>query len=156
MDWIGIRKAEPDDAENVARLVNLAFRRERFFTEDDRTDPESVRKLLQKGAFLLAEEAGALVGCVYVEVRGERGYFGMLAVDPALQRSGHGSRLVTAAEEHCRAAGCRFMDLTLVNLRRELPDYYRKRGYVDDGTEPFITDARLKMPCHLIRMTKPL
>ena len=156
MARIAIRKAEPNDAENVVRLVNLAFRRERFFTEDDRTNPESVRNLLQKGAFLLAEEAGALLGCVYVEVRGQRGYFGMLAVDPALQRAGLGSRLVTAAEEYCRASGCSFMDLTLVNLRRELPGYYRKRGYVDDGTEPFITAARLKMPCHLVKMTKPL
>ena len=76
----------------------------------------------------------ALAGCVYAELRGERGYFGLLAVDPQRQRCGIGARLIAAAEEHCRAAGCRFMDLTFVNLRQELPGYYRSLGYVENGT----------------------
>jgi N-acetylglutamate synthase-like GNAT family acetyltransferase len=82
------RTAQLDDAENIARLVNAAFRPERFFVAADRTNPEKVRALMQKGKFLLTEEAGVLTGCVYVELRGERGYFGLLAIDPALQRSG--------------------------------------------------------------------
>jgi GNAT superfamily N-acetyltransferase len=150
------RLAEPQDAEDIASLVNAAFRAERFFTDDDRTNPEKVRALLQKGKFILAEEAEELAGCVYVEVRGQRGYLGLLAVDPVRQGSGLGSFLIAAAEEHCRAAGCRFMDLTLVNLRTELPGYYQRHGYVENGTEPFVTEARLKQPCHLVRMTKPL
>jgi GNAT superfamily N-acetyltransferase len=150
------RLAEPQDAEDIASLVNAAFLSERFFTDDNRTNPEKVRALLQKGKFILAEEAGGLAGCVYVEVRGQRGYFGLLAVDPVRQGSGLGSFLIAAAEEHCRAAGCRFMDLTLVNLRTELSGYYQRHGYVENGTEPFVTDARLKLPCHLVKMTKLL
>jgi GNAT superfamily N-acetyltransferase len=116
-----------------------------------------VRALLEKGKFLLAEDAGVLVACVYVELRGERGYFGLLAVDPARQRTGMGSRMVDAAEDYCRAAGCRFMDLTTVNLRKELPGYYRRRGYVENGTLPFPADQHPpKMPCHLVKMTKSL
>jgi predicted N-acetyltransferase YhbS len=124
------RAAEPKDAENIERLVNSAFRPERFFIDADRTDPDKVRALLLKGKFLLAEDSGVLAGCVYLEARGERGYFGFLAVDPVRQRSGFGSRLIAAAEDHCRDAGCRFMDLTVVNLRTELPPYYRRLGYV--------------------------
>ena len=150
------RIAQLEDAENIARLVNVAFRRERFFIDADRTDPEKVRALLQKGKFLLAEEAGALAGCVYVEVRGKRGYFGLLAVDPALQRSGLGSRLVAAAEEYCCAAGCQFMDLTIVNLRTELPGFYHRLGYVESGTLPFPSEQEANQPCHLVRMSKPL
>src|SRR5208282_4861531 len=98
------RPAVSADAENIARLVNNAFRPERFFIDGDRTNPDKVRALLQKGTFLLAEEAGTLVGCVYVELRGERGYFGLLSVDPAQQRTGMGTQLIKAAETYCRAA----------------------------------------------------
>jgi N-acetylglutamate synthase-like GNAT family acetyltransferase len=154
---ITTRAAEPADAENIAHLVNDAFRPERFFIDADRINPEKVRALLEKGKFLLAEEAGNLIACVYMELRGERGYFGLLAVDPARQRAGMGSRLIEAAEDYCRAAGCRFMDLTTVNLRKELPGYYRQRGYVENGTLPFPDDQRPpKVPCHLVKMSKPL
>ncbi len=122
VDPIRTRTASSADAENIAALVNAAFRPERFFIDADRTNPDKVRALLEKGKFLLAEEAGKLVGSVYVELRGERGYFGLLAVDPARQRAGMGSGLVEAAEHYCRAAGCLFMDLTIVNLRKEYPD----------------------------------
>jgi N-acetylglutamate synthase-like GNAT family acetyltransferase len=150
------RTADLEDAENIARLVNAAFRPERFFIDADRTNPDKVRDLLQKGEFLLAEQSGMLAGCVYVELRGERGYFGLLAVDPALQRSGLGSRLVAAAEEYCRAAGCKSMDLTIVNLRTELPGFYHRFGYVESGTLPFPSDQHPNQPCHLVRMSKPL
>ncbi len=152
-----MRNAETVDAESIVRLVNTAFRPERFFSDADRTNPEKVRALFEKGKFLLAEEAGVLVACVYVELRGDRGYFGLLAVDPGRQRAGLGSRLVDAAEDYCRAAGCHFMDLTTVNLRKELPGYYRRRGYVENGTLPFPADHHPpKMPCHLVKMSKSL
>jgi GNAT superfamily N-acetyltransferase len=150
------RTADFADAENIARLVNAAFLIERFFIDADRTNPDKVRELLAKGKFLLVEEADALVGCVYVELRGERAYFGLLAVDPGRQGTGLGSSLVEAAEAHCRAAGCLFMDLTTVNLRKELPAYYQRLGYVENGTLPFPEDCHPKMPCHLVTMSKSL
>ncbi|MGA9965360.1 MAG: GNAT family N-acetyltransferase [Terriglobales bacterium] len=150
------RTAQLEDAENIARLVNAAFRPERFFIDADRTNPEKVRVLMQKGKFLLTEEAGVLTGCVYAELRDERGYFGLLAVDPALQRSGIGSRLIAAAEEYCRAEGCRFMDLTIVNLRIDLPPFYCRLGYLESGTLPFPSEQDANQPCHLVRMSKPL
>lgn len=151
------RTAELDDASRIASLVNVAFRPERFFIDADRTNPEKVRDLLEKGKFLLAENAGALAGCIYVELRGQRGYFGLLAVDPALQRSGLGSLLVAAAEQYCRVAGCQFMDLTIVNLRTELPGFYQRLGYVESGILPFPSDQSApNQPCHLVQMSKPL
>ena len=157
LDQLGFCAAATADAERIAALVNDAFRPERFFIDGDRTNPEKVRALLEKGKFFLAEEAGKLVGCVYVEVRGERGYFGLLSVDPARQKGGLGSRLVKAAEEYCRAAGCRFIDITMVNVRTPLFTYYRRLGYVEDGTLPFPQEQHApKIPCHLIKMFKAL
>ncbi len=151
-----IRFAEPADAFAIAALVNAAFRPERFFIDTERTNPEKVAALLQTGKFLLLFEDGVLAGCVYTQLRGERGYFGLLAVDPQRQRSGIGARLIAAAEQHCRAASCRFMDLTFVNVRKELPGYYRRFGYTENGTLPFPPEAATKIPVHLVRMSKAL
>jgi GNAT superfamily N-acetyltransferase len=151
-----MRTAEAADAPAIARLVNTAFVSERFFIDGNRTDPEKVAALLQKGKFLLLFENGELVGSIYTEIRGERGYFGLLAVDPRRQRSGIGARLIAAAEALCRSAGCRFMDFTFVNVRKELPGYYQRFGYVESGTAPFPADQVAKMPVHLVRMSKPL
>jgi GNAT superfamily N-acetyltransferase len=151
-----LRTAAPADVDNIVRVVNDAYRRERFFSDENRTNPETVRTLLQKGKFLLLLEESTLLACVYVEVHGERGYFGLLAVDPPRQGAGLGARLIAAAEQDCRAAGCHFMDITVANLRTELPPYYRRFGYVECGTEPFPTDQHPKIPVHLIQMSKPL
>lgn len=156
-DQIAIRTAVPADAENIARLVNAAFGPERFFIDGDRTDPDKVRALLEKGRFFLAEDRETLVGCVYVEIRRERGYFGLLSVDPTRQNGGLGSRLMELAENYCRDAGCRFMDLTMVNLRTPLSDYYKRHGYEENGTLPFPTEQHPpKVPCHLVKMYKCL
>jgi GNAT superfamily N-acetyltransferase len=151
-----MRIAELSDAPAIARLVNDAFRSERFFIDTDRTDPKKVSALLQKGQFLMLLEDEVLAGCVYTELRAERGYLGLLAVEPQRQRSGIGARLIAAAEQQCRSAGCQFMDLTFVNVRQELPAYYRRFGYVETGTLPFPADQVAKIPVHLVRMSKPL
>jgi len=153
---LAMRAAVPADAVAIARVINLAFEVERFFITGDRITVEEVRELLGGGSFLLMESDGALVGCVYVEVRKERGYFGLLSVDPAQQRAGIGRRLVAAAEDHCRSAGCTVMDLQTVNLRTELPPLYRRLGYVEIGTAPFEAPDRVKRPCHFVLMSKTL
>ena len=151
-----MRFAEAANALSIARLVNDAFRTERFFIEADRTNPEKVAALLEKGQFLLLFAGEELAGCQYAEVRAERGYFGLLAVDPKRQRSGLGGHLIAAAEDYCRSAGCRFMDLTFVNVRQELPGYYGRFGYVENGTLPFPAEQIAKIPVHLVRMSKAL
>lgn len=155
-DSLQIRVAASADAPAIARLVNDAFRPERSFATTDRTDPGKVAALLEKGTFLTLFEDEKLAGCVYAELRGDRGYFGLLAVEPQRQRSGIGVRLIAAAEEHCRSAGCRFMDLTFVNVRQELPGYYQRFGYTENGTLPFPADQVSKIPVHLVRMSKSL
>ena len=152
-----VRTASLRDAEKIATLINSAFRpAEGFFLDADRIDHQSVRNLFAKGNFLLGETDGVVAGCVYLELRGERAYLGLLAVDPAHQHSGFGSLLMAAAEENCRRLGCRFMDIQVVNLREDLFGFYRRRGYVETGTCPFPADVETKLPCHFIEMSKPL
>ena len=151
-----LRPATAADAPRIAALVNAAFRVERFFVEGDRISADEVASMMARGSFLLAEDEDALVGCVYAEPRGESGYLGLLSVDPARQAQGVGRFLVAAAEDHCRRAGCRRMDMLIVNLRTELPPFYRRLGYAESGTAPFPDNGRATQRCHFIRMSKPL
>ena len=157
-----LRVAEADDIQTIARLINTAFRIERFFIDGDRINEEMVRGLFGEGKFLLAEDAaggaaaGCVAGCVYVELRGERGYLGLLSVEPARQRAGIGRRLAIAAEDYLRTTGCRAVDLAIVNLRPELLPFYRRLGYTETGTAPFPADKHPKLPCHFITMSKTL
>lgn len=153
---VWLRVAHSADADAIVRLVNQAFQVERFFLDGDRIHLEAVRELLNKGKFLLAEQAGTLVGCVYLEPRGDRFYLGLLSVDPARQRSGVGRLLMRVAEADCRSAGARGIDLQLVSLRTELPGYYRCLGYEENGTAPFPESVQPRQPCYFIKMSKEL
>ena len=150
------RFATESGAESIARVINAAFRVERFFIDRDRTAPDKIRAMLDSGKFLLAEQSGRLAGCVYIERRGDRMYFGLLAVDPSLQKNGLGRKLIDRVENQARQAGCLFVDIRVVDVRAELPPFYRRLGYVETGTEPFVADAVPKIPCHFIKMSKPL
>jgi len=152
---VTIRKAVPQDSETLLRIINEAYLVEHFFVDGDRLAPDTLTRLMGKGTFLIGEDDGRAQACVYVELRGERGYFGLLAVDPTSQHRGWGRGMIAAAEAFCRDAGCVALDINVVNLRAELPPFYTKLGYVQTGTAPF-TDPRARRPCHLIVMTKSL
>lgn len=152
-----VRVAEARDADAIVSIINVAFRlAEGFLIDRDRIDLATVQELLQRGTFLIAEE-NCLCGCVYVEPRdSDRSYLGLLAVDPQVQKSGLGSTLMRAAEAHCAQAGSRFMDLRIVSVRKELPAFYHRHGYVESGTEPFSPGLIPKVPCHFVKMSKSL
>ena len=152
-----IRVATSADAAKITSVINSAFRIvEEFFIDQERISQTEVEELLAKGTFLLAEADDTLNGCVYVELRGERSYLGLLSVDSARQQGGVGSLLMNEAEKYCREQGANFMDILIVNLREDLQPFYRKRGYVENGTTPFPPDVETKMPCHFINMSKVL
>jgi GNAT superfamily N-acetyltransferase len=150
-----VRLASGADIGTLVSLINRAYEIEKFFVEGDRISPAQVAEHLSRGVFLIAEDAGGPAACVYVEINGARGYFGLLSVDPGRQKRGWGRVMVDAAEQHARAAGCTVMDLSVVNLRTELPPFYHRLGYAETGTAPF-TDQRATRPCHFVLMSKNL
>jgi predicted N-acetyltransferase YhbS len=152
-----VRVATPADAARVTAVINAAFRiAEQFFIDGNRITEAEVVHSMKKGAFIVAENEANLHGCVYVELRGDRSYLGLLSVDPSQQQAGLGSLLMHEAEQYCREHGSRNMDIVIVHLREELPAFYRKRGYVETGTSPFPADVPTRIPCHFINMSKPL
>lgn len=152
-----LRIAQIDDAERLTAVINAAFRKaESFLVDRDRVDPETVRGFLEQGEFLVAEDGDDLIGCLYLEKKGERAYLGLLSVDPLRQRAGVGSLLMRGAEEHCANSGCQFIDIRIVSVRRELPGFYQRRGYIESGNETFPAEIETKVPCHFVKMSKKL
>jgi GNAT superfamily N-acetyltransferase len=150
------RVANSSDVDSVVSLVNTAFEVERFFIDGDRVSRTDIEERLISGKFLLAEDGGLALGCVWIKRRGERAYVGLLSVNPSRQGTGLGTRLMRAAEEFARENGCRFMDLQIVNVRTELPGFYRRLGYLEIGIASFSAAVAPKLPCHFVKMSKPL
>lgn len=154
------RRATEADIPALVRLINRAYRIEEFFIIGDRTDEADVRSRMAApdSLFLVIddEEPNRLAGSVYIKVRGERGFFALLSVDPDRQKRGLGRLLVGSVEQYCRAAGCRYLDLDTVNVRAELPGFYHALGFAAVGVAPFPEPTKLKSAAHLVLMSKPL
>ena len=151
-----LRTAGAQDVPAIVALLNAAFAMERDFMDRDRIYPSEVDAYMKAGTYFVVDSrSGALDACMYLERRGDRMYLGMLAVNPLRQGGGLGRQLMMAAEQRAAEAGCQALDIRVVNLRTELPPFYRKLGFVENGTEP-LTDPTLKKPAHFIRMTKPV
>jgi ribosomal protein S18 acetylase RimI-like enzyme len=156
---ISVRRAQPADAPELARLVNRAYEVEQFFVDGDRTTADEIAKLVASGngAFLVLETKGALAAAVYVDPArhpDKGGYIGMLSVDPELQGQGLGKRLVRIAEAMCEAMGAAWVELKIINLREELSRWYKALGYHEVGTAPYPRPA--KQPCHFVEMRRSL
>jgi GNAT superfamily N-acetyltransferase len=156
------RAATLADVNDLVRLINLAYVVEAEIFRSDRTSDADVRdRIARPNAVILAFDdaagtAGTLAGSVYVELRGDRGYFGMLAVDPSQQGRGLGRALVRAAEEYARGRGCTRMDLDVVDLRSGLTSFYGSLGYTAVGEAPYPHPEDTMVPVRLVRMTRPI
>jgi ribosomal protein S18 acetylase RimI-like enzyme len=152
-----VRMADADDKDALVRLINVAFAVEKPIIEGDRIDLERLCDLCRTGKFLLLEEDGQLVSCVYVEVKdSSRGYIGLLGVEPGRQKSGLGRRMIEVAEKYLKNAGCEFADLRVVNVRAELQPIYEKLGYSVTGIAPIPDSIPLKIPSYFTVMSKDL
>src|ERR1700747_602200 len=114
---VRIRPASDADVPALVRLINAAFVVEQVVFDGNRVDDLGVRAYMSGGTFLVAEDSQGLVGCVYIEARGDRSYLGLLSVQPGRQGNGYGRKLVEAAESFARQSGSRTMDLRVISAR---------------------------------------
>jgi GNAT superfamily N-acetyltransferase len=158
-----VRTATLEDREALRRVINDAFGVERRIKKGGRDrlaeDSGELDELLARGTFLVVENEGKFVACVYLEGRGERCYLGLLSVTPAAQGQGLGRVMMEAAESLAREWGCRWIDLRVVSARREgLVPLYDRLGFHEAGTQPY-PDALAEVmvePGHFILMEKQL
>jgi GNAT superfamily N-acetyltransferase len=153
---VSIRIANDSHVQALVRLINAAFVVEQFVFEGNRISADETDAFMKTGRFLIAEDASGFAGCVYMEIRKDRGYLGLLAVDPPRQGTGLGRKLAIAAENYFREAGCCAVDLRVISQRAPLLPFYRHLGYIETGTAPFSPSLQAKVPGHYILMSKSL
>ncbi|MDQ1155452.1 GNAT family N-acetyltransferase [Brevundimonas sp. SORGH_AS_0993] len=154
MSEVAFRAATSNDIAALHPLIERAYRgetakagwtHEADLLFDDRTSAEELASLIADPArvILLAHDGKVLVGCVQVARAGDDlAYLGMLTVEPTLQASGLGRRLLAAAEAQAAARfGAGRIEMTVIHRRTELVAWYRRRGYAPTGeTRPFPVD----------------
>ncbi len=154
-----VRIATVTDIDELVRMINRAFVVESFCVIGDRTNHDDIRGRFDLGTFLVIDDpvnAGRLLASVYVTSGIPRGYLGLLSVDPNAQGRGLSLVMAKAAEDFCRAAGCEWLDLTVVNVRKNLFPLYTRLGFAPFDVMVFPQPAKMRMPLHLVKMTKPL
>jgi len=103
-DWEQVRALILDAFANMDARINPP-------SSALRLTPQSMQADAEKGALLLADHAGELVGCAFARAKGDALYIGKLAVRPRLQGAGIGRRLVDAACEEARRLGLTMLEL---------------------------------------------
>ena len=156
---IQISPLHPDDITDLNKLVNSAYRGETskkgWTTEADlldglRTDEQSLTNLIEHpGSIILkaVDKEDRLVGCVYLQQQQHQLYLGMLTVSPDIQAKGIGKQLLLAAEAYAKEKNCDTVMMTVIDIRHELIDWYKRQGYESTGeTKPFPSDPAFGIP----------
>jgi ribosomal protein S18 acetylase RimI-like enzyme len=147
------------DIDKLIPLVNSAYRGEAskkgWTTEaniiqgESRVDAVSLQEMLNdpNAVILTYRNENEILGCVYLQKQNTDLYLGMFSVNPELQGSGIGKKLLNAAEEHARNKGCNAIVMTVISVRHELIAWYERNGYHDTGErKPFPDDEKFGKP----------
>ncbi|WP_095011338.1 GNAT family N-acetyltransferase [Tsuneonella mangrovi] len=143
---VTFRPATIDDLSALHPVIERAYRgdtarqgwtHEADLLDDTRTDRAELEAIVSdpEQVLLMAEEDGVPIGSVNVVRRSaEVAYLGLLCIEPLRQAGGLGRQLIAAAEEYARSTfGCTTMEMTVLEQRTELIEYYLRRGYQRTG-----------------------
>jgi ribosomal protein S18 acetylase RimI-like enzyme len=144
------RTATIQDVSNIVELVQSAYRGESSrggwtteadFLEGTRTDTQEVSDIIMApdNLILLSVNDHQLLASVHLQKQNDAAYLGMFAVHPAIQNTGLGKALLTNAENTAQQLWqCKRMQMTVITLRKELIEWYERRGYHRTGIlKPF-------------------
>lgn len=159
------RTATPDDVAAVVEVVHAAYRgaptastwtTEAHLLGGQRVDADMVTTTLgDVGRRVIVGISGtdgtdSVVSCCEVSAPDRRGRseLGMFAVDPQRQSGGIGRQTLAEGERQASAWGAAAVELHVIDLRHELIEWYRRRGYAPTGESiPFpYGDERYGLP----------
>ncbi|MGC4093887.1 MAG: GNAT family acetyltransferase [Polyangiaceae bacterium] len=121
---------QPNDEAMVVALWQQAFP-----NEPPANEPRGMiaRKLrVQPELFLVAREAGAVVGALMAGFDGVRGWLHHLAVLPSARRRGIAGALVRAAESKLQGLGCPKVNLQVRADNSAVVAFYESLGYATE------------------------
>jgi len=151
------RNAELTDAQAITELINSVYRgdnaKKGWTSEADllggiRISKERIEQIIAKpdDVILLCIIDGKIAGCVHLEKRKNgKCYLGMLSVDVNYQNAKLGRLILDKSDAYAKDIfGCVQMEIKVISVRKELIDYYLRRGYVLTGqTEKFVVGKHI-------------
>ena len=149
-----IEKATVEDVVELNQLINSAYRgdeakkgwtNEAHLLTGIRIDEKELIGILKSKSsfFLKYAEQKIIKACVLLEKQDSALYLGMLSVMPELQGKGIGKQLLKAAEINAHQLGCSKIYMTVISVRCELIEWYKRHGYFDTGIKkPFPGEGR--------------
>ena len=118
---------------------------------------------LQKENFKLfvLEVDGQILGCIGLTEDADSIEIGSFAILPMHQNSGYGRQLLNFAESFAKQKQYIVrLNMSVLNVRKELLAYYARHGYHDTHkTEPYPLDANVGQPLinlHLVLLSKQI
>ncbi len=144
-----ITKATLQDVSALKVLVNSAYRGETskkgWTTEANllngiRIDENELTEIIEepKSTIFKFQENNQILGCVLLVEKQNKLYLGMLCVNPDLQNSGIGKKILQFANDYAIEKGLPRIVMTVISQRTELISWYNRHGYSDFGErEPF-------------------
>jgi ribosomal protein S18 acetylase RimI-like enzyme len=161
------------DIPSINDLLNLAYRGEvasRTWTNEvhliageTRTSEAELKKLMDQpgSVFIKYCTVGKTIdGCVNLQLHAGKIYLGMLGVSPYKQGAGIGKKLLKAAEEYAQQMKCVSIFMTVISIRAELVDWYKRHGYKDTGEREKLIESAISgqhlQPLELMILEKVL
>ena len=92
-------------------------------------DPQSI---------LIAEDAGVVIGCVFIVEDGWNGFIWRLGVKRSYRKKGVGSLLMQKAEEIIKKRGIKEASLFVDSKNGSLKDWYKKQDYTGSSDWTFM------------------
>jgi ribosomal protein S18 acetylase RimI-like enzyme len=144
-----ITTATLEDATALEKLINSAYRGETSkqgwtteanLLEGKRITLDELTKIIKdkNNTILKYTEYNQIIGSVLLVNKGNKLYLGMLAISPELQNRGLGKKLLQEAEIHASSLGLSKIVMTVISIRENLIEWYKRHGYIDTGVrEPF-------------------
>ena len=144
-----ITRATLQDISELEILVNSAYRgetsRKGWTTEADilegiRIDKKELTEIIQdsKSTIFKYQENNQILGCVMLVEKENKLYLGMLCVNPELQNSGIGKKILQFSNNYAIEKRLPKIVMTVISDRLELINWYNRNGYYDSGArEPF-------------------
>lgn len=127
-----LRPFRPSDFETLCRIDQECFPPGIAYSP-----VELAYYVNRRGAItLIGERDGAIAGFLVADSRRGRGHIVTIDVLPRARRTGLGSKLITAAEERLRAAGCSTISLETAVDNQAALAFYKRHGYSVVGTIP--------------------
>ena len=153
------RNAGINDTNAVCVLVNSVYRGENskkgwtteaYMLDGIRIDIPGIRKIIGKkdNVIILAMFEDLIIGCAHLEHKINKCHLGMLSVDVNFQDKGIGKKIMQYSEEYAKSEWkCKIMEMKVIAQRKELIDFYIRRGYKITGeSEPFLLNAHFGEP----------